>query len=396
MMIGQIWRVRGGTHEYRQLRAAVLGVVCLCAVIGCSRRDSPTLSPGSTGTRANAISFKKAAHFWHWSGKWSIAFSPDGSRIAYSSPQDDHVDVVNWHSRVGISRSLGLGRTGASLGGIRFSPDGRFIAAMHVPSSEDEVIRIWAADSGARVGDIQDAGTMASSATAAGFEFLDGGRSLAWVRWVIPVHQQQGVMADSFVAVADTLSQKELWVASTEPVKAETLWLSRDGRMMAVAGWTRVVQNGIPYVQPRIILLNLASKTTFGMFDVLDQGFRIDAVAWSADGKRIAVGGYPVLDNPPRLEGPTVQVWNLESHERLNEFSYKNHTHLRGLLSDPSDRCMVVAWYDKVQILTADGSELLQAIPVEPLAIALSPDGRHLAIAENSGAIGVWNVRDAH
>ena len=116
-------------------------------------------------------------------------------------------------------------------------------------------------------------------------------------------------------------------------------------------------------------------------------------MALSDDGKRVTVGGYPALAETPRLTSATVQIWDIASHTRLSEFSYKVGFRMRGLRIAPHDQFMVVAWDDAVQILNAEGSHLIQTIAAKPTAIALSGDGQYLAIAEGNGRIGVWQAR---
>jgi len=77
----------------------------------------------------------------HGGTVWSVAFSPDGERIA-SSGEDKTIKL--WRARDGALLRTLTGHT-LNVWSIAFSPDGRFIAS----GSFDHGVKLWRADTGA-------------------------------------------------------------------------------------------------------------------------------------------------------------------------------------------------------------------------------------------------------
>jgi WD40 repeat protein len=76
---------------------------------------------------------------------WSLAFSPDGTRVAAAS-DGDNVQVWDLASGEEVARLRGHSRRIVS---VAFSPDGAFLAS----AGEDQSIRLWDVDSGAEYAD---------------------------------------------------------------------------------------------------------------------------------------------------------------------------------------------------------------------------------------------------
>jgi WD40 repeat protein/serine/threonine protein kinase len=77
----------------------------------------------------------------HRDGAFSVAFSPDGKRIATGSYDRD---VLIWKVNTGEVANVLSGHTD-TVSGVRYTPDGRFI----VSASNDRTVRIWNAHTGA-------------------------------------------------------------------------------------------------------------------------------------------------------------------------------------------------------------------------------------------------------
>ncbi|HQU17116.1 MAG: hypothetical protein B7Z66_15800 [Chromatiales bacterium 21-64-14] len=88
---------------------------------------------------------------------WGLAFSPDGRYLAASSPGSSMIYVWDWRSRR-IVRSLNAGWSLGVTVPVTYSPDGRFLAACHIQTTEGGlnhvVVNVWNAESGALVHDI--------------------------------------------------------------------------------------------------------------------------------------------------------------------------------------------------------------------------------------------------
>jgi WD40 repeat protein len=280
---------------------------------------------------------------------------------------------------------------GGSVNGLRFSDDGRFLAAANGGGPDSHLFRIWKASTGSLFRDVADPYSDGGPLITVGFDFLGAGGQMARVQTNPPIGRPPASSGES-LRVADTITQVTAW-ESTLSDRADKLWRNRASNRVAVAEWKRVVQEGRPRIQPKILIVDAIERKGIANFDVLDFGCSVTYASWSDDGSRLALGGTIVGDEARRLTGPTVQIWDAATQTLLNEFSYKKGFHLLGLLGAPQDKFMVVAWDDAVEIRSGDGSAVEQTIRAKPSAIALSADGQQLAIAETDRRISVWNVK---
>jgi WD40 repeat protein len=319
----------------------------------------------------------KAAVFLNTSHIWSLAFTPDGRLLAVNSPNAADVQVWEWQGTRKIIHALQLGG-GGELNGLRFSSHGDFLASSHGSTQEDadRVATIWSLPAGTVSGRIVEANSGAFPLVNAAFEFTPDESTLLKV-------QKHSLIA------YDTKTWTRKWVLNFAPVDGEALGVSGDGGYAAVAGRERIVRNGTPYLQPRILLINLAEQQVRLSTEILSYDCTVQFVAWSPDGHRIAIGGTTM--DPTRRDPPALEIFDPDTGKGLHGFAGPSYMVALDYSSD--GKYLLVGWGTVgVDVWDSAHTKLLQRIPGRPTAARFSPDGRHLAIAE-SRELTVWDMK---
>jgi DNA-binding beta-propeller fold protein YncE/tRNA A-37 threonylcarbamoyl transferase component Bud32 len=145
----------------------------------------------------------------HWSVVTGLAFSPDGQRIASCNNLDRSVEV--WDASSGQEiRSLG-GHTG-TVWGVAFSPDGRRIASC----SDDKTVKVWDAGSGQEIFTLKG-----HTQGVCGVAFSPDGRRLA------------SGSRDKTVRVWDAVSGRETLTLKGDAPLIRNVAFSPDGQCIA-------------------------------------------------------------------------------------------------------------------------------------------------------------------
>jgi WD40 repeat protein len=321
----------------------------------------------------------------------SIAFSPDGTRLATSSPNSEEVHVWTWQGRPQLVQTLHqVG--GGQPNGLHYNPLGTLLASAHgsKDADGDRIVRIWNSSTGAVAGDIVDH-SRSSALMHAGLAFSPDGRFL--MRSQLGGSFAEGprrVFRDSFI-VHDTADWHVVWALRTDPLWVSTFGLSHDGRYAAIAGDERRERGGTPYLQPRIVIVDLAQRRIRQSFDVLgdDRHF----VVWSPDDRRILLGGAPnKAGSPPRRAG--LEIVDAATGEDLGDYAITDQDGVAALSYSPDGKYLVIGWDRILEIWDAAHTKLLQRIPGWTHAADFSPDGRYLAISTGNGqTIDVWEMK---
>jgi WD40 repeat protein len=122
----------------------------------------------------------------------------------------------------------------------------------------------------------------------------------------------------------------------------------------------------------------------------------VDAIAFSHDGTLLITGGKGSSSNQP-----TLKVWSVSSGELLQTLADRNPSGFDfryDLAISPDDTLLVSAGMGGVELATLPGGEFLRQIAasnaaVVVQAVAVSPDGKMLAWATNSGW-ALWSLPD--
>jgi WD40 repeat protein/serine/threonine protein kinase len=314
---------------------------------------------------------------------YSVAFSPDGTRLACGDSDPGRV----WD--LGTDRQpLLLGGAGF-VGGVAFSPDGTRLAA----SGGDHTVRVWDAQTGREV-QVLRGNTEAIAAVA----FRPDGKQVA------------SAGADHTVRVWDVATGREAYALRGHSRGVVRVAFSPDGRFLASLGadrtlkvWDAAPQEAVLVTEhPRGALAvafspdgqRLASGGLDQMVKVCDirtgretlalKGHTgaVISVAFSPDGRRLASGG----------RDRTVRVWDLAAGREVICFQGHADAVSAAAFSPDGKRIVSASLGTTATVRVWDAATGQELAPTPPAAarspMAFSPDGRYLA----SGVHGAFTV----
>jgi eukaryotic-like serine/threonine-protein kinase len=228
---------------------------------------------------------------------FSVAFSPDGQRLASGSGSDTKI----WDSATG-KVLLDLGEGAATC--VTFTPDGKRLASAH-DTGNAGMLNIWDSATGKLLFSINDDNGVLSVAFSP-----DGQRMASGSRY--------------HVRIRDSANGKQVLSVAT-PGEVRSVAFSPDGRRMASADGLSVK------------IWDAASGKE--LFNLQRGGY---GVAFSPDGQRLASGSFD----------RTVKIWDVSSGREL--FELKGHS-------------------------------------AEAVSVAFNPDGQHLASGSIDQTVKIWN-----
>ncbi|RWX51380.1 WD40 repeat, partial [Candidatus Electrothrix marina] len=284
----------------------------------------------------------------------SVAFSPDGRRIASAS--DDKM-VRIWDSTTGKEIFLLQGHTD-SVWSVAFSPDGQYIAS----ASRDKTIRIWEATSGKNLLIIQEKEKIHLPCIA----FSPSGKGVA------------ATSSGFAIRIWDVETGKELTILKGDGQATGSIAFSPDGQLLAST------HNG-----GKIRIWNATSGQEVNSLTG-HTAYEIRSVAFSPDGKTLATASWDFkfsIDN-------TVRLWDVNTGKELNVL--KGHTNaVLSIAFSPHGKYIASASADRTiriwDVETGTELKLLKGSDAA-VSVAYNPDGSQLISAFLDNTVRVWDV----
>ncbi|WP_280276391.1 TIR domain-containing protein [Nocardia wallacei] len=328
----------------------------------------------------------------HESWVASVAFSPDGSRLA-SGSDDDTVRL--WDSNTG--QPIGGPLTGHQdwVNDVSFSPDGRFV----VSGAADRTIRVWDTSMGkqSRPPLLGHAGDVRQVRFGAGGDIVVSRGDDGTMRfWHTDIYQSVGEIVPG------------------EPTRDKMLGFTSNGEYVVVAA---------PHGAIRI--RDTASGATVGA-EVSSENLIPSAVAVADDLSQLAVGDHgrillfgtrtgmqlsrPVNAYQTKIlsiafsphgkifassgEDGGVSLWNANSGERFGPTIEGHEVFAAGLSFSPDGRYLASSGIEGVRIWDVEtGKQMgdLMELTIGTSSVAFSADGARLASGGLDGTVRIWD-----
>lgn len=353
------------------------------------------LTSSDADGKSSIISVTEVANLRESYDVWSLEFSPDGKRLAVSSPVERSVHIWDLASKQIVHSLEKPGPVSPeAMDQLRFSPDGRFLAIDRLQRKQS--IMVWDAAAATL---IKEFGNVSSS----GIAFTPDSQRLvaSFERHLRPGSDGKGP-EEYMLAVFDTQNWQMIQrMGNPIYFHAARLALSPDGKYAAVGGTyvephpernhlspdgKMIILGSIPQVQVKIV--DLARMEVIRTLIAREAQYDIEMIAWSADGKYIAYGGKTDVS----LKDPNaVKIWNAASGELVatdvgepGPYSLRYTPDGRYFISGGVNR--------KIKIWDAEQRHLLHEIPGWPGALAVSRDGKYFAGGGDRHVI-VWGLQ---
>lgn len=310
----------------------------------------------------------------------SLAFSPQGNLVAVGLLTGE-IKILDAADGSVLRTFTGHSDMVTSLD---FSPDGTRLAS----GAEDATARVWDMNTGAelyRMPGIDDIGW--GCAGKPSVDFSPDGKLLAYAG------------DDGQVKLWDAVQHLELdpLGESTETYYGSiaALAFSPDGQILA-AGFTN---NGFcgEHIPNTIILWDPFTRQVIHRLRVDNDPFvpNVSSLAFSPDGKLLAVGFHPIPDEDPVSGQPVLSIALLDGRDssELIRIPGQLYNEIKSLaFSKDGELFALVNETDPIALLDSTSGEVLGTLPLPAEVLAMSPDGKVLLSGHADGIIRVWGM----
>ena len=288
----------------------------------------------------------------HAAGVTSVAFSPDGLRLASAAGWDATVKL--WDAATGQESFTLTGHTD-KVTSVAFSPDGLWLAS----ASHDQTVKLW------------DAATGQESLTLKGH--TDRVNSVAFSPDGLRLASASD---DQTVKVWNAATGQESLTLKGHAGSVESVAFTPDGQRLASASSDRTVKVWDATTGQELLTMKGDSD-------------KVTSVSFSPDQKHLASAS----------DNGTVKVWDAATGQET--LTLNGHTaFVYSVAFSPAGQRLASASWDQTvkvwDVATGQETLTLKGHTAAVQSVVFSPDGQRLASASVDGTVKVWNATPRH